>query len=142
MARVETRVARIADALLAERRYVRPIDVLVGLGWLAQPNVDRWERGRVPSIDRCLGVDSDKVPAALAALQRWAEDRGLTPSEADYQDLQFTPTVTLTPRRTVRCVPRRGTGHALQDESAKFRSSRARKRKVSLPMGLLVLRCL
>jgi hypothetical protein len=90
MARLETRVARIADALLGEQRFVRPIDVLVGLGWLAQPNVDRWERGRVPSLDRCVGVDSDKVPAAFAALQRWAEDRGLTPSEADYQDLQFT----------------------------------------------------
>ena len=64
--------------------------MLVGLGWLAQPSVGRWERGRVPSLDRCLGVDSDKVPAALAALQHWAEDRGLTPSEADYHDLQFT----------------------------------------------------
>src|SRR6185503_769763 len=42
MARLETRVARIADALLADRRSVRPIDVLVGLGWLAEPNVDRW----------------------------------------------------------------------------------------------------
>ena len=90
MARVETRVARIAEATLAERRSVRPIDVLVGLGWLAQPNVDRWERGRVRSLDRCVGVESDKVMAALAALQHWAEDRGLTPSEADYQDLQFT----------------------------------------------------
>jgi hypothetical protein len=42
MARLETRVARIADASLAERRFVRSIDVLVVLGWLAQPNVDRW----------------------------------------------------------------------------------------------------
>src|SRR4051812_21709310 len=90
MARLETRVARIADALLAEQRFVRPIDVLVGLGWLAQPNVDRWERGRVPSLDRCVAVDSDKLPAALAALQHWAEDRGLRPSEVDYQDLHFT----------------------------------------------------
>ncbi len=90
MARLYTRVARIAEESLAEQRSVRPIDVLVGLGWLAQPNVDRWTQGRVPSLDRCLGVDSDKVPAALAALQHWAEDRGLTPSEADYQDLQFT----------------------------------------------------
>ena len=90
MARLETRVARIAEELLAERRSVRPVDVLVGLGWLAQPNVDRWVRGRVISLDRCVGVDADKVTAALAALQRWAEDRGLTPSEADYQDLQFT----------------------------------------------------
>jgi hypothetical protein len=90
MARIETRVARIAEALLAERRSVRPIDVIVGLGWLAQPNVDRWVQGRVLSIDRCIGVDSDKVMAAIAALQHWAEGRGLTPSEVDYQDLQFT----------------------------------------------------
>lgn len=90
MARLETRVARIAEELLAEGRSVRPIDVLVGLGWLAQPNVDRWVQGRVPSLDRCVGVDSDKVVAAFAALQHWAEDRGLKPSEAEYQDLQFT----------------------------------------------------
>lgn len=90
MARLETRVARIAEELLAEQRSVRPIDVLVGLGWLAQPNVDRWVRGRVPSLDRCVGVDTDKVMAAFDALQHWAEDRGLKPSEADYQDLQFT----------------------------------------------------
>jgi hypothetical protein len=90
MARVETRVARIAEALLAERRSVCPVDVLVGLGWLAQPNVDRWVQGRVPSLDRCVGVESDKVTAAFAALQHWALDRGLKPSEADYQDLQFT----------------------------------------------------
>ena len=51
MARLETRAARIAEELLAEQRSVRPIDVLVGLGWLAQPNVDRWVRGRVPSLD-------------------------------------------------------------------------------------------
>jgi hypothetical protein len=37
-----------------------------------------------------VGVDSDKVPAAFAALQQWAEDRGLTQSEGDYQDLQCT----------------------------------------------------
>ncbi len=90
MARVETRVARIAEELLAERHYVRPVDVLVGLGWLAQPNVERWERGRVRSLDLCVGVDADKVMTAIAALRVWAEARGLTPSEADYHDLQFT----------------------------------------------------
>jgi hypothetical protein len=90
MANLETRVARIAEATLADRRFVRPIDVLVGLGWLAQPNVDRWERGRVASLDLCVQVDAGKVRTAIAALQHWAEDRGLKPSEADYQDLKFT----------------------------------------------------
>jgi hypothetical protein len=90
MANLQTRVARIAEATLADQRFVRPIDVLIGLSWLAQANVDRWVQGRAPSLDRCLGADPNKVPAALAALQNWAEDRGLRPSEADYRDLQFT----------------------------------------------------
>ena len=42
------------------------------------------------SLDRCVGVDSEKVVAAFTALQGWAEDRGLTPSEVEYRDLQFT----------------------------------------------------
>jgi hypothetical protein len=65
MARLETRVAQIADALLAERRSVRPIDVLVGLGWLAQPNVERWMQGRVPSLDRCVGIDRESARAQV-----------------------------------------------------------------------------
>ena len=42
---------------------MRPIDVLVGVGWLAQPNVDRWEQGRVPALDRCVQVDAGELPA-------------------------------------------------------------------------------
>jgi len=114
MATVATRVARIAAAVLAEQRYVRPIDVLVGLGWLAQPYVDRCERGRVPSLDRCVGVDSDKIMVAFAALKQWADERGLKSSEGDYQDLQFTadaPSPTdhrdLAAQRMGMCVVRR-----------------------------------
>jgi hypothetical protein len=47
MAGIETRVARIAEATSAEQQFVTPIDVLIGLGWLAQANVDRWQRGLV-----------------------------------------------------------------------------------------------
>lgn len=90
MARLETRVTRIAEALLAERQYVRSTDLLVGLGWLAQPNVERWEHGRIPSLDRCVGVESNKVTAALAALRQWAEDRDLKSTDVDYGDLRFT----------------------------------------------------
>jgi hypothetical protein len=48
------------------------------------------ERGRVAPLDRCVQVDADKVAAALTALQRWAEDHALKPSEVEYQELQFT----------------------------------------------------
>ncbi|MGV0715871.1 DUF2293 domain-containing protein [Mycolicibacterium sp. XJ662] len=90
VATLETRVARIAEATMAEQRFVRPIDVLVGLGWLAQPNVERWKQGRVPALTRCVGVDEDKAAAAIEALQQWARYRELRPMEADYRRLQFT----------------------------------------------------
>jgi hypothetical protein len=90
MARTERRLARVAAVLRAERGYVRLIDVLVRLGWLAQPNVDRWERSLVTSLDQYVSVDADKVATAVAALRHWAEGRGLPASELDYGDLQFT----------------------------------------------------
>jgi hypothetical protein len=37
-----------------------------------------------------MGAGPDKVTAALAALQRWAEDHDLKPYETDYRELQFT----------------------------------------------------
>ena len=50
MAGIETRVARIAEALLAERQFIAPVDVLIGLGWLAHSNVDRCRsRGGAPT---------------------------------------------------------------------------------------------
>ena len=84
MARLELRVTRVAEAVLAERRFVSAIDVLAGLGWLAPSSVDRWQQGRIDSLERVVQVDPDKITAAIAALQRWAQDQGLKPSETDY----------------------------------------------------------
>ncbi|MCV7149715.1 DUF2293 domain-containing protein [Mycolicibacterium pyrenivorans] len=90
MARMEIRVARIAEATLADQQFITPIDVLVGLGWLAQANVENWQRGRVASLDLCFSVDAAKISAALDALRSWAQDRGLRPWDTDYGDLAFT----------------------------------------------------
>jgi hypothetical protein len=102
MARLGTRVARIAEAALAERRYVTPIDILIGLGWLAQPNVERWKWGRVTSLDRCIQVDDAHTVAAVDALRDWAQGVGLSPWETDYGDLQFTVSADVTAERRFR----------------------------------------
>ena len=90
MARLETRVAHIAEAALAEQRFVTPIDVLVGLGWLAAAHVERWERGRVTSLDLGVQVDAARTLDAFDALRAWAEAHGLRSWETDYGELQFT----------------------------------------------------
>ncbi|WP_326547990.1 DUF2293 domain-containing protein [Mycolicibacterium sp. ND9-15] len=88
--KVETRVARVAEEVLTERGAVRLVDILVGLGWLAAPNVARWERGRVPKLDMTVQVDGAKVIEAAEALQDWAQGRDLERRDGNYGDLVFT----------------------------------------------------
>lgn len=89
MAALATRVARIAESSLAAQYFVAPTDVLVQLGWLAQPNVERWQQGFVPYLDRCVCVDATKITQALDALRSWAGEHGLHDWPADYGELRF-----------------------------------------------------
>jgi hypothetical protein len=82
--RLERRVARAAEAALAESGLVTPIDVLVGLGWLPPGRVDEWRQGRLEYLECAAQVDVRKLSAAVAILRRWAERDGLEASEVTY----------------------------------------------------------
>jgi len=82
--RIERRVAEAAEAALAQRKYVSAIDVLIGLGWLAPSQVDRWRQGRVDHLERVVQPNLKKISAAMRAFRGWARDRGLRPSETAY----------------------------------------------------------
>jgi hypothetical protein len=81
---LEQRVLRAAEAALAERRFVSPIDVLVGLGWLPPARLDEWRQGRVDCLERALTVDPSKFSSAMRVLRHWAHRRGLVPTETAY----------------------------------------------------------
>jgi len=81
---LQQRVTRVAEAVLAEQQHVSAIDVFVGLGWLAPAQVDRWRQGRVDCLEHVTQAGLGKIGSALAAFRRWAQMRGLTPSETDY----------------------------------------------------------
>lgn len=81
---LDERVVRAAAAALAERRYVTPIDVFVGLGWLTPQAVDAWRQGRAEDLERLAQVNLHKLSAAMEVLRCWAEERGLRPSETVY----------------------------------------------------------
>jgi len=81
---IERRVARAADASLAEHKFVSAIDVLVGLGWLEPRGADAWRQGRVDYLERVVGANLGKISTAMHAFGRWARERGLGPSETAY----------------------------------------------------------
>lgn len=81
---LEQRVRRAAEAALAQQRFVSPIDVLLGLGWLAPSHLNQWRQGRVDALEDAVQANLSKITAAMAAFRRWARDRGLNASETDY----------------------------------------------------------
>src|SRR5580693_4400245 len=73
-----------AQEALARQKFVTPVDVCVGLGWLHSRHVDSWRQGRAASLADLLPVSDDKLAQLLEYLQRWAETNGLKPSDTDY----------------------------------------------------------
>jgi hypothetical protein len=82
--RLERRVARAAEAALEARRFVTPIDVLTGLGWLHPVHLDPWRQRRVEHLEQLIQVGPEKVALALDHLRDWAAARGLEPTEGEY----------------------------------------------------------
>ncbi|MBV9289306.1 MAG: hypothetical protein JO288_16070 [Hyphomicrobiales bacterium] len=83
-ARLAARVAEAAWTALAVHGYVRPIDVLVGLGWLDTGRVERWRRGEIPYLERVVEANLPRISEAMKAFRSWANDRGLSASETCY----------------------------------------------------------
>ncbi len=82
--KLETRVVRAAEAALQAQKYVSPIDVLTGIGWL-YPGVEKeWRQRRIHCIEGVVQANPDKISEAMKLLRRWATDRGLVPRESAY----------------------------------------------------------
>jgi hypothetical protein len=81
---LQTRVVAAAEDVLERQKYVAPVDICVGVGWLHSRNVDQWRQGRVGTLQDLLPVAPDRLAEVLGYLERWAAGKGLARSEAQY----------------------------------------------------------
>ena len=94
---LEQRVVRAAEAALAGHQHVTAIDVLTGMRLLEPAHVEAWRKGRIDFLERVVQGNLSKIFSAMAAFRRWAQAKGLQPSETSYvcrtrsgiRDLQF-----------------------------------------------------
>ncbi|CAN5175312.1 DUF2293 domain-containing protein [soil metagenome] len=82
--RLERRVEAAAEAVLAERKFVTAIDVLLGLGWLPSSGEQAWRKGRIPYLEAAVTANLKKISKSMRFFRRWAQRRGLKPSETAY----------------------------------------------------------
>src|SRR5436190_721422 len=78
------RVEDAAQDELSASRSVSPLDVFCRIGWLTQNHLDHWQQGRTDYLDPLRTLRPQNLVTALDALQQWARERGLRPSETAY----------------------------------------------------------
>ncbi|MGJ4897885.1 MULTISPECIES: hypothetical protein [unclassified Bradyrhizobium] len=58
------RVARVAEALLADQHYVSVADLFCGLGWLDASLLEQWRRGQVGSLEEVTRSGLPRIQGA------------------------------------------------------------------------------
>jgi hypothetical protein len=82
--KLEDRVTKAAEAALAAQRYVSPVDVLVGIGWVDPNSLKRWRQGQVEYLERVVQANLSRISEAMKLFRSWAAAKQLTPSESVY----------------------------------------------------------
>lgn len=84
LTKLEERVYRAAEAALARQHYVSAIDVLCGMGLLTSSALDSWRKGRIDCLEQVIQGSLNKISSSMEIFRRWAQEKGLKPSETDY----------------------------------------------------------
>jgi hypothetical protein len=82
--RLFNRVVEAAEAALVDHSFVSAIDVLCGMGLLAPTQVEAWRKGRIDFLERVIQGNLHKISSSMAMFRRWANEKGLKPSETRY----------------------------------------------------------
>jgi len=79
------RVASAAENATSARGIATPIDVLLGLGWLTQAQIEQWRQGRIPYLERVTTANLSRLSRAMSEFRRWARETGKRPSRTEYK---------------------------------------------------------
>jgi len=78
------RVIKAAEIALASQKYVSPLNVLVGIGWLDPGTVRRWQQGQIDYLEMAIRTNLPRISEAMKLFRSWAAAQGLTASETHY----------------------------------------------------------
>jgi hypothetical protein len=83
-AKLADRVGRAAQAALARKGYVSPIDVFLGIGWLDAGAVERWRRGQIDCLERVVQANLKRISEAMRLFRAWTAGQGLYANATAY----------------------------------------------------------
>src|SRR5664280_1192001 len=84
LTKLERRVTSAMEAALQHDKFVSPLEVLVGIGWLSRSSIEAWKHARVACLEQASAVPTEKLALVLEVLDRHATRQGLIPVESLY----------------------------------------------------------
>jgi len=79
------KVVKAVDRVLLSEQYVTPIRVFQSMGLLEQKDIESWQKGHVPYLERVIGCNLHKASRILWILRFYAHDLNLKPSVTVYK---------------------------------------------------------
>lgn len=68
----------------------RAIDGLIGMGLLQPVHVQDWKKGKILYLEKVIQDNLHKISHAMNCFRKWAEQKGLKPSEKLCEGMQQT----------------------------------------------------
>ncbi len=78
------RVFHACEVVLHQQGYVSPVDVLMGIGFLAPIHVQEWRKGKISYLEGAIQANLKKISFAMKCFRQWAREKGLKASETVY----------------------------------------------------------
>jgi hypothetical protein len=80
-----SKVVAAVGQLLKTDSVIKPVDVLIQMGYLGKEDYENWRFGRISYLERVIRCNLSKINRILRILQWHAEERGLRPSHTVYK---------------------------------------------------------
>jgi hypothetical protein len=79
------KIVKAVDNELKSQNFVTPIRVFVSMGLLEAKDIDNWQKGRVPYLEKVIRCNLAKASRILRILRFHAHDLNLKPSITVYR---------------------------------------------------------
>jgi len=74
----------VMSQLLTEKKFISPVDVLLGTGILSVKDLDEWRFGRVPYLEKVCRANLSAMSFIIKEIKSYADGAGLKPSQTGY----------------------------------------------------------
>ena len=77
-------IIQVAESTLHDKKYVSPIDILVGMKMLQPAHLLDWRKGKIFYLEKTIQGSLGKISYVMKCFRQWANKKGLKPSQTTY----------------------------------------------------------